>query len=455
MYKILLFFSLGFLAYAQEVDFKTVLNQTLHNSKQIKQAKLDIQNSQLDQKSVQAAAFGNLYISHEITRTNHAGHVFNSKLSSREASFNDFGFNQMNQGNETQPINLNYPDDRTHHQSKIAYDVILFNGFQTLTQKQIAHLKQKAQHLHLNATTKELSFEVFKSYNAAVVAKEFIRAITKAQQSVQTVLELATTMHEEGLVTSLDVQEAKVQQLKIQTQYTQAHNQFNHALRVLQFLTSNEHISDVQSFATLKPAVKQIPLETLYEEALQHKESISMQHLNVKAMKENVKLQMANYFPNIYSHVEYGFNDEHTTLNEQKDYYLATIGIKVDLFHPNRNFQYQKAQIALQQKKLQLETQKEALKLQLSNALNDVQTKSTVLQQQKEAFELAQHIYDKSKQMYENRLIAISTLLQQEASLRQSQAALLQSMYEHSLAQAKLSLFLKEPFTHQFKKDIP
>lgn len=456
MYKIiLLFFSLIFYAHCHVIDFKSALELTLQNNKQIKQAQLNIKNTQLDKKSIHSSFLGNLYISHDITRTNHSGHVFNSKLSSREASFNDFGFAQMNQGIQTQPVNLNYPEARTHHQSKIAYDVNLFNGFKTMTQKEMLQLKQQTQQLHLNATKKELSLEVFQIYNQAVMAKAFLHSIKKAQNSIQALLKLSETMYQEGLVTSLDVQEVSVQQLKIQTQYTQTHNQFKQAIRLLQFLTSNENISDVKVFALFETTQNHTSFEQLYSQALQHKESIAMQELNIQAMKKSVKLERGNYYPSIYSHLEYGFNDEHTTLNETKDYYLATIGIKVDLFHPSRSFEYEKAKVALQQTQLQFQDQKDALKLQLGNALDDIQSKESVLKQQEKAFSLAQHIYEKSKKMYENRLIAISTLLEKEASLRQSEALLLQSIYEHALAQARLTLFLEEPFTRQFQKDYP
>jgi outer membrane protein TolC len=444
-----------FVANAHTIDFKNALQQTLAKNKELQQQQLDIQNTKLDQKSINKSFLGHVYLSHEITRTNHAGQVFNSKLSSREASFNDFGFNQMNQGNDTQPIHLNYPNDRTHHQSKIAYDINLFNGFKTITQKQMLQLQQKAQQLHLNASKKELSLEVFQAYNQAVVAKGFIQALKKAQQSVQKLHQLATAMHQEGLITSLDIQEIQLQQLNIQSQKTQAHNQFNHAIHWLQFLTSNEQISDVDTFASFEFKLANNNLQSLYKESLQHQEGIAIQHLKLQSMQKNVKLQRGNYYPSIYSHLEYGFNDEHTTLNENKDYYLAMVGIKLDLFHPNTNEQYQKAKIDLQKTQLQLQNQKEALKLQLNTALNELKMQKELLKQQQQNYELAQKVFEKSKKMYENRLIPISTLLQKESSFRQSEAVLLQTIFQKALAQAKLTLFLKEPFTQQFLKDNP
>ena len=64
---------------------------------------------------------------------------FNSKLSSREASFRDFGFAQVgNMSNfDIQPKDLNYPEARNNFNTKLTYDIPLFTGFKLSNQKDI------------------------------------------------------------------------------------------------------------------------------------------------------------------------------------------------------------------------------------------------------------------------------------------------------------------------------
>jgi outer membrane protein TolC len=163
--------------YSKSFDFEEVLNETLKNNKKLKLQELNTQATKSDIDKVDSYSYGQLNLISEFSRTNHAGYVFNSKLSSREASFRDFGFVQMSEGIDTKPIDLNYPDDRNNFNSKITYDIALFTGFKLSNQKEILKLKHKAEQLQLSLDKKSLEYEVLKAYNGAVVAKEFIKAV--------------------------------------------------------------------------------------------------------------------------------------------------------------------------------------------------------------------------------------------------------------------------------------
>ena len=91
MHKIYLSLLLTSLLYAQSVDFDRVLQLTIQNSKDLQNQKLNIDLSKLNTQTVNSINYGKLSVTEELSRTNHSGYVFNSKLSSREASFNDFG----------------------------------------------------------------------------------------------------------------------------------------------------------------------------------------------------------------------------------------------------------------------------------------------------------------------------------------------------------------------------
>ena len=161
MHKIYLSLLIVSFTYAQSINFEEVLEMTIKNSKDLQQQQLNIDSSKLDSKMIDYINYGKLSISEEFNRTNHAGYVFNSKLSSREATFKDFGFSQMNEGLNTAPTDLNYPDDRNNFNTKITYDIPLFTGFKLSNQKDILKLQEKANELmkyiqeHREVLTKE------------------------------------------------------------------------------------------------------------------------------------------------------------------------------------------------------------------------------------------------------------------------------------------------------------
>ncbi len=442
MYKIYLSLLLATLTYAQTISFDEALNMTLKNNKDLKNQKLQIENSKLDIKSVDSFSYGKLTLSEEISRTNHPGYVFNSKLSSREASFDDFGALQFQTPADINviPDNLNNPDPRNNFTTKVTYDIPLFTGFKLSNQKDILKLQQKAQELKYNLNEKELSYEVLKAYNGAVVAKEFISATQKAKEAIELVVKSATAFHNEGLVTKIDVKQAKVHELNVNSHLIQSQNKFELALSYLRFLTSNDKIKDVKSLENISNGKEE--LEKLYKTALQNRDEVKMQNIQINAMKKNIDVANAEYYPNIYSHLEYGFNDDKFTLDDDKDYYMAMLGINFTLFDSNRSIQKQKSKIQFQKATLNDEKLKDAIKLELNNALLTLKAKRKILKEKIEAKNLASEVFEQSKLMYKNHLIPMTSLLEQESNLRNTQAQLIVAKYEKSLALAKLNLVL-------------
>ena len=445
MHKIYLSLLISSLCYAQSVNFDEILEQTLKNSKDLQEQKLNIDTSKLNTQMMDSISYGKLSITEEISKTNHSGYVFNSKLSSREASFRDFGFAQMPQTQDTSnndivPSDLNYPNTRNNFNTKITYDIPLFTGFKLSNQKDILKLQEKANELKYNLDKKTLEFEVLKAYNSAVVAKDFVKALEKAKEAISFIVKSANAFHSEGLVTKIDVNEAKVYELNINSQLIEAKNNFQLALEYLKFLSSNDEINDVKELQNL---YFKFPNEKeLYEKALENRDEVKMQNIQVNATKKNIEVANSAYYPTIYSHLEYGYNDNQLTLNDDKDYYMALLGISLTLFDDTRNIEKEKSKIEYAKANLNQEKLKDAIKLELKKAILELETKENILKEKVEAKNLANEVLEQAKLQYKNRLISMTTLLSQEANFRKNEAFLIQARYEKSLALAKVNLVL-------------
>ena len=440
MHKIYLSLLLVSFAYAQSVSFDKILETTIKNSKDLQKQKLNIESSKLDIENIDAVSYGKFSLSEEISRTNHAGYVFNYKLSSREASFKDFGFSQQSEGLNVQPKDLNYPEARNNFNTKLTYDIPLFTGFKLSNQKDILKLQEQANTIKYNLDVKELEFEVLKAYNSAVIAKDFVKALEKAKEAITFMKNGAIAFHKEGLVTKIDVNEAKVYESNINSQLLESKNNFQLALAYLSFLSSDESISDVED---LKNLYFKFPNEKeLYSQALENRDEVKMQNIQVNASKKNIDIAKAAYYPSVFSRLEYGYNDDTLTLSEDKDYYMAMVGITITLFDNTRSIEKQKSQIEYQKANLNEEKLKDAIKLELKKAMLNLETKEKILEEKIEAKNLASDILEQAKLQYKNQLISMTTLLQQEANYRKNEALLIQARYEKSLALASLNLVL-------------
>ena len=440
MHKIYLSLLLVSFAYAQSVSFDKILETTIKNSKDLQKQKLNIESSKLDIENIDAVSYGKFSLSEEISRTNHAGYVFNYKLSSREASFKDFGFSQQSEGLNVQPKDLNYPEARNNFNTKLTYDIPLFTGFKLSNHKDILKLQEQANTIKYNLDVKELEFEVLKAYNSAVIAKDFVKALEKAKEAITFMKNGAIAFHKEGLVTKIDVNEAKVYESNINSQLLESKNNFQLALAYLSFLSSDESISDVED---LKNLYFKFPNEKeLYSQALENRDEVKMQNIQVNASKKNIDIAKAAYYPSVFSRLEYGYNDDTLTLSEDKDYYMAMVGITITLFDNTRSIEKQKSQIEYQKANLNEEKLKDAIKLELKKAMLNLETKEKILEEKIEAKNLASDILEQAKLQYKNQLISMTTLLQQEANYRKNEALLIEARYEKSLALASLNLVL-------------
>ena len=430
------------IGYSQTVNFDDVLQQTIKNSKDLQQQKLNVDLAKQDTKTVDFMNYGKVSIGEEMSRTNHAGYVFNSKLSSREATFNDFGAGEFAGPSSlmVEPKNLNYPDARNNYNTKLTYDLPLFTGFKLSNQKDILVLMEKANELKYNLDRKNIEFETLKAYNSAVVAKEFVKALEKAKETLSFMVKAANAFHNEGLVTKIDVNEAKVYELNINSQLTEAKNNFQLALAYLKFLTSNEEITDVQNLENIHFNLPN--QQELYEKAMQTRDEVKMQNIEVEATKKNIDIAKSSYYPTIFSHLEYGFNDDKITTNEDKDYYIALVGLSLSLFDGTRGTQVEKSRLEHLKATLNQEKLKDGIKLEIEKAILDLETKQTVLAEKLEAKNLASEVLEQAKLQYKNRLISMTVLLQQEANYRKYEALLINAKYEKSLALAKVNLVL-------------
>lgn len=165
-----------------------------------------------------------------------------------------------------------------------------------------------------------------------------------------------------------------------------------------------------------------------------------MVDISKQAMEKNVELNKSSYYPSIYSHLEYGFNDNIPTLDSSKDYYLGMVGIKYSIFDGTRDKDLQKSQIELNKTNLNMEQLKDGIKLEVEKALLTLKAKEKIFNEKKESKELAFEVLEQSKLMYKNQLISMTELLKQEASYRENEASLIMASYEKSLAQARLKL---------------
>ena len=453
MKKLSLFLIISKLAFAQTISFEEALNQTIENSKDLQKQKINIDIAKTNSDFIDGLNFGKVSLNSDISRTNHSGYVFMGKLSSREATFKDFGAGEFNPLNpnvlDVKPKDLNYPEAYTSINSYISYDLPLFTGFALYHQKGILKLQEKANEILYNLDKKNLEFEVLKAYNSAVLAKDFVKTMQKAKDTIGFIKNGAKEFHKNGLVTKIDVNEAELYFLNTNSNLIEAENNFKLSLAYLKFLTSNENISDVENLQNTYLEIKEF--EDLYKIALKNRDEITLQNISIEANNKNIKANQGSYYPSVFTHLEYGYNDDKFSTSKDKDYYMALLGISLTLFDGTRSAKVEKSRLEYLKAKLDFEKLQDGIKLEVQKAILDYKAKQEILKEKILASELASSVLNQAKLQYKNRLISMTTLLSQETNYRQSQTMLLNAKYENSLALARLNLVLGQNLQKDYK----
>ncbi len=445
MKKELLFLLTTSSLFAGQVGFEEVLEKTLQNNKELKAKKLDIDTSKVNDRNARGYELGNLTFNENIANTNNALNAFGMKLMSREATFGDFGFAEFDMTGATNPLPvapsaLNHPDSRTNYETKLTYELPIFTGFKLQSAKEMAKIQVKANEAKYNHDEKQLQIEVLKAYNGAVAAKYFIDAANKVKKTSSSFVYLATEMFKEGYTTNIDIKQAEVFDMKVNTMILESKNQFSLALAYLKFLANDESISDVNEFKSITTNTES--LDKLKERALSNRNDLQWMELNTKTMATKIDFEKSANYPMIGSHFEYGYNDNQlNNINGNKDYYTLAVGLEYKIFDGlTTSSNIEKAKIDYAKTKHYLEYMKDGIALSVEKAHLTCKSKEAILEEKIKAQDLASDIVEKSKEMYKNQLISMNDLLIQSANEQKAITDVIMAKYDVALAYAELQL---------------
>jgi outer membrane protein TolC len=377
------------------------------------------------------------------------------KLASREASFADFGFDEFlyhwgagstsNVLLSTEPDKLNNPDARNNFETKLTFAMPLYTGGKLESAAAMAKLQIKANKAKLSHDKKQIGLEVLKAYNGAVAAKKFIGMTKNAKVITNRFNQKAQELYDRRLVRIIDVKQSKMAAYSVDAKIEEAQTKFKLAIAYLQFLTSDNTITDVEEFTIF--SLDKSTLDTLQKDAISTRDDYKWMQLNTDTMKKKIVFDGAAEKPMVGTHFEYGMNND--TLNtpfniHENDYYVAAIGLTYTLFDGDiTKAKKQKAKIDYLKTKNYFEYMKEGINLQVKKNYLDFQTQTSTLKQKVKTQAMAEDILKETEDMFANNLkfrTNMMYLLMQLENMLKVQADVIMSQYDQTITSAKLKL---------------
>ncbi len=283
----------------------------------------------------------------------------------------------------------------------------------------------------------DIKLQVIKAYLDVLSSQEIVDVYRKQLEAIDSQYRRAEAFYKEGLVAITDVLQAKVRLAEVQRDLRKAEGDYSVALANLSKLTGipQEKLKDLQ---LPQIADYQVPdLESLYLKALERRLILRAYSERVYQAKKLQDIERSKYLPKVFAQAEYTYSDQNPVISP-KGVYTLSLGLSLEFqtLEP-----YYRVLSRLEEEKRarwELENLKEAIKLEIKKAYEDVLTAKDNLRVAEDALRYAEEFYKLSQEQYKNQIISSTDLLLAEASLTQARKNKVLSYYEYLKAYYEL-----------------
>lgn len=405
--------------YAQSgLSLADAIAKVKQNNQEINIAKFDEQIKDLEHQMALGQSYGSLDLTQLALRSNDALSVFGFKLQSREATFSDFGFKQLDMSNpnyDAQPNDLNYPKDRNLFQTAISYSIPIYTGGKLEQYGKITEALKHLSTLDRQALILQKICEVKKNFYTISLLKTYLYNLNIIAKNITHLERTTQAMLDEGYAKKVDLLEVQARLADVERQ-------------ILQTKANQSLVYYYLSFLVDEPVTNIIgDYETAPDSAL-NKDDIISENLDIKKAEQGVAiskmkiaLQESAFLPQVGAFAQYGSSDD-TFLDdfEKHDAYTAGIQIKWNLFNGGSDKAgYEKAHVENLKAEQELQLAQKRMALHVKQLQTHMQSHEYEIASLKKEVEVAHLIYDNYAGRYAQKLVSINdVMLKQSEELK-------------------------------------
>jgi outer membrane protein len=388
-----------------------------NNNLEIKSASFDVQSASNDTSIAKGYNFGSLDFTQNFVRSNDAGNVFGFKLSSREATFGDFGFAQFDpalmtpsgtpQLLATQPKDLNYPGYQNFYQSKLTYTVPLFVGGKLSAYGDISERIEAIKKLDAEKMKTEKRYELRKSYYDMALLQNSIDHMKTIHTNISTLEKTTQMMIQEGYAKKVDLLEVEARKANVERSLTEMEANKKLLYHYLSFLL-NTPVTEIELPSNGYPtsAISE-------EDVMANNTDLKKAAQGLEIRERMVDIAYAPFLPVIGAFAEASSADD-TFLGDFNDHKAYTIGARLswNLFNGgvDRN-SLEKARIEKMKTATEVELAKKGIALQYDKIRTEIESLNAQVKSLEKELELSSQIYKNYEGRYREHLTSMSDLI--------------------------------------------
>ena len=408
---ILLFTTL--LSASQSLTLNEALDILKTDNLEIKSASLEVKSAREDAKTASGNHWGKLDFIQDIARSDDAGNVFGFKLSSREATFGDFGFSEFNpalpqdQLLNTQPNDLNYPDSRSYYQSKLKYEIPLFTGFKITSYTNIMNSMTKMKSLDKVKLQQEKVYELRKSFYDMALLRTSKENLNVILTNIETLEEITKNMIEVGYAKRVDLLEVKAKKGNVTRLISQMESNQELLYHYISFLL-DQKVTDIQT------PNDDVTMPNLSDEEILNA-NIDIQRANngLTIRKNMVDVEQSAYYPMVGAFGEVATADD-SFFGDASDHKSYTIGARLtwNIFNGGIDgANVEKSRLEFIKTQNQVALAKSGISLQIKKIRTEIKTFDTDIESLDKELDLANEIYSNYEGRYKEKLSSMSDVI--------------------------------------------
>lgn len=381
---------------------------------EIKSAQLEIETALQDAKSASGNHYGKLDFIQDFSNSDDAGNVFGFKLSSREATFGDFGFADFltpppgtTNILTVQPNDLNYPDSRNYFQSKLKYEVPLFAGFKISSYENIMESVTKIKKLEKSQMVNEKIYETRKSFYDMALLGESISNLGVILKNINTLETMTNEMIEVGYAKKIDLLEVKAKKGNVERLISQMKSNEELLYHYISFLL-NQRVTSIKT-----PSLEiQMPSFS-NSEILANNLDIQKANSGLEVKKSLIDVAQSSYYPMIGAFAEVSTADD-KFLDEANEHQSYTLGARLtfNIFNGGiDSANVEKSRLEYIKTKTQVALANSGIELQTQKIRTEIQSYNNDIESLKKELLLADEIYSNYETRYKEKLSSMSDVV--------------------------------------------
>jgi len=419
----ILFLSLNVHAIDINIKKSLTLNEALEILKaenlEIQAASLDVKVAQADETTASGSSWGKLEFIQDFANSNDAGNVFGFKLTSREATFGDFGAQEFMNATganggvppasayTTPPDRLNYPDSRNFFQSKLKYEVPLFTGFQISSYSEVMRAMTKMKQLEKSQVINEKSYELRKSFYDMALLKESAKNLNTILENIKTLENMTKNMINVGYAKKVDLLEVQAKKGNVERLIAQMASNQKLLYHYISFLLN-------QKVERIITSTVHVPMPSFNNETIL-KENLDIQRATtgLRVRESMLNVSKASYYPMVGAFAEVATADD-SFLSNASDHAAYTIGARLTwtLFNGGVDgAKIEKSKIEHLKTRTMVELAKKGIALQVDKIITEIATLDEDILSLEKELNLANEIYTNYENRYREKLSSMSDVI--------------------------------------------